>query len=110
MRDSGEFHSYAEFWPHYLGEHRQPGTRAVHLAGTAIGLFLFAIGVVTLDWRWLLAGLIAGYACAWIGHVAIEQNRPATFRHPLWSLLSDLRMLALFMTGRLSAELKKHGR
>jgi hypothetical protein len=104
-----EFRSYGEFWPHYLGEHRRPGTRAVHLAGTVLGLALFIVGLVTLDWRWLLAGLITGYALAWIGHAAIERNRPATFRYPLWSLVSDLRMVALFATGKLSAELHKHG-
>ncbi len=48
-------HSYAEFWPYYLGEHRRPATRRLHL------------------------------------------------------LYSDIRMLALFATGRLGAELRRHG-
>jgi hypothetical protein len=101
--------SYAEFWPYYLGEHRRPATRAIHLAGTGLGLVLFLIGLISLDWRWLLAALIVGYGLAWIGHAAIERNRPATFEHPLWSLKSDLRMLGLFLRGRLAGELRRHG-
>jgi len=108
LRSAGP-RSYAEFWPFYLGEHRRSGTRALHFAGTVAGLALVAVAAVTADWRWLPAALVAGYGPAWIGHAAIERNRPATFAHPLWSFCSDLRMLGLFATGRLGAELKRHG-
>jgi hypothetical protein len=46
-----------------------------------------------------------GYFFAWTSHFALEGNRPATFGHPLWSLLSDYRMLLLWMSGRLQAHL-----
>jgi hypothetical protein len=98
---------YAEFWPHYLRAHRDPRTRTVHYVGSLIGLAFLAAAAIALDWRLLLAAPVAGYACAWLAHGVFEGNRPATFGHPLWSLYSDFRMLALWTLGRLRPELDK---
>jgi hypothetical protein len=102
--------SYAEFWPHYLRAHRDPRTRAVHYVGSLLGLALLAAAASTGDWRLLVASPVAGYACAWLARGLFEGNRPATFGHPLWSLYSDFRMLALWAAGRLQPELEKAGR
>jgi hypothetical protein len=101
--------TYAEFWRRYLGAHRDPRTRAVHYIGTALALGALAVAAAMRDWRWLIAAPIAGYAFAWFGHLVFEHNRPETFGHPLWSLLSDFRMLGLFVCGRLGRELAGAG-
>jgi len=103
------FDSYASFWPHYLREHRRATTRAFHFAGTIAGVACGIYALASQSWWVLAAALIAGYGPAWLAHAAIERNRPATFTHPWWSLVSDFRMLALWVSGRLAAELKKAG-
>ena len=99
--------SYAEFWPYYLRAHRDARNRAVHFTGTALGAALLLVALVTRQWLLAIVAPVLGYACAWFGHGVFEGNRPATFGHPIWSLYSDFRMLALWASGRLTHELEK---
>lgn len=98
--------TYAQFWSVYLAAHGKPATRLMHYAGTLLALAALLMAAVTRDWRWCVAAVVVGYVFAWTGHFAIEGNRPATFGHPLWSLASDARMLALWLTGRLARHLR----
>ena len=91
----------------YLAAHANPRTRALHYLGTFFGVASLTAAGATGDWRWLPAAPAAGYALAWLGHLVFEHNRPATFQHPYWSLVSDLRMLALFLSQRLDRELRR---
>lgn len=101
--------SFAEFWPYYLGEHRRAGTRTLHRIGTSLALGFLVVAVVQrLPWL-LLGAALSGYAFAWVGHFAVEHNRPATFRYPIWSLAADWKMWGLAMTGGLASELHRAG-
>jgi len=101
--------SYREFWPVYLRAHSRAGNRYLHVIGTSLGILLLAGAAGAGDWRLIPAAIAVGYAFAWAGHFFVEGNRPATFGHPLWSLISDFRMFGLALTGRLDGELRKHG-
>jgi hypothetical protein len=99
--------SYAEFWTRYLNAHADPRTRALHYLGTVGAAVLMVLAAAGGEWRWLVAAPFVGYGPAWLGHGFFEHNRPETFAHPTWALMSDLRMLGLFLTGRLAGELRR---
>ena len=92
---------FAEFYPHYLAEHANTTCRRLHFVGTSLGLAAVIVAFATLNFWWLLAGLVAGYGCAWIGHFFFERNRPATFRHPVYSFAGDWVMWRDMLTGRM---------
>lgn len=106
---SDKIETYRDFWPYYLREHARPQTRAIHFFGTGLAVLSLA-GLVASGNVWFLPlVLIAGYAPAWTAHFFVERNRPATFRYPVWSLISDFRMAFTWLTGRLGGELSKAG-
>lgn len=95
------FTTYSAFFDFYLSEHNHPGTRALHYLGSTCGVAALILTIWTRNPLSILAGLIAGYGCAWIGHFFIEHNRPATFKYPLWSFMGDYHMYFLWLTGQL---------
>ncbi|MFC3109572.1 Mpo1-like protein [Undibacterium arcticum] len=96
--DPAKFSSFAEFYPFYLSEHRNPTCRRLHFIGSTLVLLCLAALVVTGNPWWALAAPLCGYGFAWIGHIGFEKNRPATFKHPLYSLMGDWRMYWQLLT------------
>ncbi|KZT59180.1 hypothetical protein CALCODRAFT_481763 [Calocera cornea HHB12733] len=116
---STPYKSFREFYPFYLGEHRNKVNRTLHLVGTsgsiALGLRLAAGALPYIlsllsyhqlagrtrkwaidgkdAWKWALLAVVEGYGLAWIGHFFVERNRPATFKYPLYSLRGDFTLL-----------------
>jgi hypothetical protein len=86
------FGSFREFYPFYLREHANRTSRRLHVVGSCGVLVLIALASLRREPAWLLAAPVCGYGFAWVGHLFFERNRPATFRHPFYSLLGDWAM------------------
>lgn len=107
MGERKRYGSFTEFWPFYVAEHSRPSTRRLHFCGTALALVCFLLLAATRRWMFLGIGVMAGYACAWVGHFFFEKNRPATFGAPLYSLAADWKMFFLMLSGHMDAEIRK---
>ena len=86
------FNSFSDFYPYYLSEHSNSISRRLHVIGTSCVIALLLLCLFTKIWvlLWLLP--VIGYSFAWVGHFIFEKNRPATFRHPVYSLMGDFKM------------------
>ena len=96
-----EFASFDDFYPYYLREHSSRASRRLHVIGTSLAVAVAVVAVVTQEWVLLWGVPLAGYGFAWTGHFFFEKNSPATFRHPLYSLRGDFKVLRDVLTGRL---------
>lgn len=97
--------NFSEFWPFYVREHRHPVNRQLHFTGTMLAITCVAWGTAAFDWRCFLLAPIFGYSLAWLGHFAIQKNKPATFKYPVWSFIGDFKMFALMANGRMADEI-----
>ena len=102
MAPPPQFNSFEAFWAYYLGEHESETNRRLHVLGTSAALATAALALLRRKPLLLALVPLIGYGPAWVGHFLVEGNRPATFRHPLWSLRADLRLTARALTGRLA--------
>src|SRR5690242_10345188 len=102
------FRTLDEFWPYYVGEHRQPLTRTPHFIGNTNLLAWLLMAALRRSFRLAILGVITSYAFAWFGHFVIERNRPATFDYPVLSALADMRMYAKMWRGEMDAEVQKY--
>lgn len=95
-----QFDSFKQFYPYYLQEHKNKTCRRLHFIGSSLVLFILIYALLTQNWPllWLLP--IAGYGFAWVGHFFFEKNRPATFKHPIYSLIGDWVMYKDMIVGR----------
>jgi hypothetical protein len=96
------YRTFAEFYPFYLSEHRDPTCRRLHFVGTSLVVLATLYVLATGSWTLLWVIPVLGYGFAWAGHLFFEKNRPATFRHPLYSLMGDFKMFGQILTGRLA--------
>ncbi|MDE1167157.1 MAG: DUF962 domain-containing protein [Pseudomonas sp.] len=102
MKNIEHFKTFAQFYPYYLEEHSNATCRRLHFIGTSLVIALLAYTFASAAWLLLIAIPVAGYSFAWIGHFFFEKNRPATFKHPLYSLMGDFVMYRDMLVGKVS--------
>ena len=96
--------SYSEFYRFYLTEHQNKTCRSLHFIGTSLVFVLIFLALyLSLSVLWYFVPLM-GYGFAWVGHYYFEKNKPATFKYPFWSLISDFRMFFDIVLGRISLD------
>jgi len=98
--------SFAEFWPYYVSQHLNPVNRWLHFVGTTGAMA--CVAATPFFPPALAAAPVVGYGLSWIGHLAIEKNKPATWGNPLWSLRGDLKMWSLMVRGKMNAEVESY--
>jgi hypothetical protein len=94
------YRSFRDFYPFYLSQHSNRTCRRLHVAGSSLALLALAAAILSGNFWLLLMIPVVGYGFAWLGHVAFEKNRPATFTYPLYSLVGDWVMFWSIVTGR----------
>ena len=95
------FASFEEFYPFYLSQHQNKTCLRLHFVGSTLGLVGVTASIITGKKRYIAAGIVAGYGCAWVGHFFFEKNKPATFKYPLYSFMGDWVMYKDIVTGKI---------
>lgn len=93
--------SFAEFYPFYLQEHQNTTCRRLHFIGSSLILVLIGYALVNQAWSSLWFIPVLGYGFAWVGHFFFENNKPATFTYPVYSLIGDWVMFKDILTGKI---------
>ena len=96
-----EFSNFQEFFPFYLSQHQNKTNQYLHAFGTTLTLIIWTIALSTQMYGLFPIGLMQGYAWAWVGHFCFEKNKPATFKHPFYSLIGDAFMYYYVITGQI---------
>ena len=88
-----KFTSFKDFYPYYLSEHKSTINKLLLATGTVTGICFLSYTIYTEQYRLSPLSLLFGYTFAWIGHFVFEKNKPATFKHPIYSFIGDWVML-----------------
>ncbi len=99
--------TYAEFWDFYVIEHSKPLTRYLHFVGTALGLVMLVWFLRSGAFFYIPLCFIVGYGFAWVAHFFVENNKPASFQYPLWSFISDYKMMFYMLIGKMNSEVDR---
>src|SRR4051812_19426459 len=101
MESNKEIKSFDDFWPAYLREHRDAGSRAAHFIGlglsAALAVALLSCGMVFF----LVLAVVPAQVGAYMGHKLSPRKDRGSEEYPAWAARAEMKMFRLFLTGRL---------
>ncbi len=96
-----QYQSFKDFYPFYLSQHANKICRLLHVIGSSIIVILIMYAIATQSLLLLFLIPFIGYGFAWVGHFVFENNIPATFTYPIYSLMGDWVMWWQVLTGKI---------
>lgn len=99
-KSQGKYRSVKEFYPFYLSEHQHTANRFLHFAGIALLCLCFITCVLFHNVYFFIAIPVVAYIFAWAGHQFFEKNKPATLKHPFYSIACDFLFFGDVIMGR----------
>ncbi|PCJ38620.1 MAG: hypothetical protein COA99_11595 [Moraxellaceae bacterium] len=96
-----EYKNFSEFYPFYLSQHENKTCRRLHFLGSVMIILLVLYVALSARWSLFLLIPVIGYGFAWVGHFFFENNRPATFTYPVYSLIGDWVMFKDILIGKI---------
>jgi uncharacterized membrane protein YGL010W len=72
------------FVDNYKAKHQHPVNKLTHSVG--IPMIVVSLPLFFVSWRWALGLFISGWILQLVGH-AVEGNRPAFFKNPLYLIV-----------------------
>ncbi|ORY45700.1 hypothetical protein BCR33DRAFT_849916 [Rhizoclosmatium globosum] len=90
------FQSFSEFYPFYIGEHRNAINRRLHFIGTTTFLGICATAAVTGKLELLLAAPVAAYSFAWAVTSSSKRTVPPPSNTPCTRSWGTLRCTTRF--------------
>jgi len=100
MATTRKYNSFTEFYKNcYIIEHSNATNKRLHVVGTSLSIILTLYLVTTGQFKYMYSPLLVGYSFAWVGHFVFQKNKPATFKHPIWSFYGDFVMLYKHLIG-----------
>jgi len=95
-----KYESFRQFYPYYLHEHRNKINRILHFIGTFISHLFLVYFLWSGKYSYIPLSVVPGYAFAWVGHFVFEKNKPATFQHPFYSFMGDIKLFYSILAGK----------
>ena len=97
-----------EFWPRYLEEIRNPVMRRAHLAASFLAVYFIFRFLVLLEVGSLIFAPIVLFGIVFAAHKIITDTKPLLFEQPIFSVLAEFKVFALWCAGDLKRTMEAH--